>query len=875
MADFSKTQIQPLQSAVTPPSPVEDVSGIVSTQAMAQGFGNALNILGGVINRSRSKSAEEASGQVLVGFTEELGRIDNALQQGSISNQEASARKRTALITYSANNPTMSSDLRTTYTSLEGKAGFGQATPEQKAREDSLEKAYSLGFVSDSMSPQERERGLQNYNSITREQFELKQAQERLSYAKSELDLNSSQMRMEEERYNMKMRSALPSFGNAFFDQVQLGVNKVLGELSSNVDGNQMAVRKLQQMKADYQRQSSQFAIGADETTRSSIKSVGTPIEQMIDDAIQVANGTMSKQVFDNAVSSNSSKSLLMLGSRDPRIWNIIGTSEFSSDLANIISLQTPGLMNNMLDAVSNPASVNITSPNSELAKPYYDGLTSFTNRVASDQVPPSRKGLAQTELAERSNGVLNSIHHNSSVYTSGPEMKPTVAYLASDTFRQHVKSGKMDSAAAEKALRVVQQTYQTDLMPQIEKVLSSNPEQFLGKMVAGAAGAEAFRAGAASARPESAGSVRDMVEWGWNGSGVMFRPSQSGDPRVNKIAAERLNKEVAPLINQSTKAIAHLQGIDSYESVFNEQIGPNIGLMDGEQPTEANGETAPLAKGDRLKNKPEPAQPPSQRVQGAFEAVDDMEVALEASREAVQSDLAPVEGSPTGDGEMPSNSAPEPLNLKQGFEAVQMSNDQILKAAREKLISEGIDEEDITFNAFLTREYRIMKREMGANISKAAIGHADGSTKSGPAAKIPKGEVVAYIADGLQERGIPQHIAEGFLLNFQDESGFNPGINEKNPIVPGSRGGYGLYQLTGPRRKQYEAYAKAVGKPVDDIDTQLDFLLMELESSESAAASKIFRAKTRGDAAAAIVEHFLRPAKSHKESRVKRYLNS
>ena len=37
------------------------------------------------------------------------------------------------------------------------------------------------------------------------------------------------------------------------------------------------------------------------------------------------------------------------------------------------------------------------------------------------------------------------------------------------------------------------------------------------------------------------------------------------------------------------------------------------------------------------------------------------------------------------------------------------------------------------------------------------------------------------------------EHVADGFVMNFKDESGLNPGINEQNPIVPGSRGGFGL----------------------------------------------------------------------------------
>jgi len=110
------------------------------------------------------------------------------------------------------------------------------------------------------------------------------------------------------------------------------------------------------------------------------------------------------------------------------------------------------------------------------------------------------------------------------------------------------------------------------------------------------------------------------------------------------------------------------------------------------------------------------------------------------------------------------------------------------------------------------------------------------------------------------------------FVMNFQDESGLNPGINERNPIVPGSRGGFGLYQLTGPRRVAYERYARERGVPVSDEDAQLDFMMMELQGPEKRAAQAIFNTENAGDAAAAIVTNFLRPAEKHRAERVARY---
>ena len=123
-----------------------------------------------------------------------------------------------------------------------------------------------------------------------------------------------------------------------------------------------------------------------------------------------------------------------------------------------------------------------------------------------------------------------------------------------------------------------------------------------------------------------------------------------------------------------------------------------------------------------------------------------------------------------------------------------------------------------------------------------------------------------------LIDRGLPEHVADGFVMNFQDESGLNPDINEANPTVAGSRGGYGLYQLTGPRRVAYENYAASRGVAPSDVGAQLDFMMSELQGPESAAAKAIFNTTDAGQAGAAIVNKFLRPAAEHAASRTARY---
>lgn len=129
------------------------------------------------------------------------------------------------------------------------------------------------------------------------------------------------------------------------------------------------------------------------------------------------------------------------------------------------------------------------------------------------------------------------------------------------------------------------------------------------------------------------------------------------------------------------------------------------------------------------------------------------------------------------------------------------------------------------------------------------------------------------YFIDGLTRRGMAPHIAEGFVWNFQDESGLNPGINEIAPIVPGSRGGFGLSQWTGPRRRALESFAAQNGRDVADPDLQMDFLMTELSGGEAGAWEKISGAQSAPEAAAAVVNYFLRPSEEHRARRESKYL--
>lgn len=163
---------------------------------------------------------------------------------------------------------------------------------------------------------------------------------------------------------------------------------------------------------------------------------------------------------------------------------------------------------------------------------------------------------------------------------------------------------------------------------------------------------------------------------------------------------------------------------------------------------------------------------------------------------------------------------------------------------------------------------YGVRQRDELAGLSGALVGaHDEARTYGNQGA--PQGTIQSQVYQGLLDRGFPEHIAQGFMMNFQDESGFDIDITEAEPNVHGTRG-RGLYQLTGARRDAFEA---KYGNDYSSLDNQLDFLVEELGGSESRARELIFNSQNAGEAAANIVNNFLRPASEHARERTARYV--
>lgn len=130
----------------------------------------------------------------------------------------------------------------------------------------------------------------------------------------------------------------------------------------------------------------------------------------------------------------------------------------------------------------------------------------------------------------------------------------------------------------------------------------------------------------------------------------------------------------------------------------------------------------------------------------------------------------------------------------------------------------------------------------MGKNVTNWFNGTGKGANLS---------RVASFGKKFMSDLGLGSGAVAGILSNSQAESG-NIVQNEKHPLIPGSRGGYGLFQWTGPRRKEFEAWASTnhmdprsdaanIGFFEYDMKTHFGSLLNRMKSEDAKQAAVDF----------------------------------
>lgn len=126
----------------------------------------------------------------------------------------------------------------------------------------------------------------------------------------------------------------------------------------------------------------------------------------------------------------------------------------------------------------------------------------------------------------------------------------------------------------------------------------------------------------------------------------------------------------------------------------------------------------------------------------------------------------------------------------------------------------------------------------------------------------------VEFIALLMKDFNLSVEDAVAIVGNAGHESGGFKSLQEIKPLVKGSRGGYGIMQWTGPRRREAEAYWERNKLVPSDMMANYKFLYVELSGPEGKVIAPLKQAKGLDAKVEVFSNKFLRPGIPHMDSR-------
>lgn len=149
------------------------------------------------------------------------------------------------------------------------------------------------------------------------------------------------------------------------------------------------------------------------------------------------------------------------------------------------------------------------------------------------------------------------------------------------------------------------------------------------------------------------------------------------------------------------------------------------------------------------------------------------------------------------------------------------------------------------------------MKRKIAlilAAVFVVALGFAYMASQSAEA-----DDVYTQTYQFLIEKGFTPVQASGIMATIKINSNFDPTATAPNEL------GYGLFQWGGIRMERLEEFAARIGEPVYSTETQLLFMMEELdtywgEAHDAWGMSNFLKAETPREAAQIFYEEYTRP---------------
>lgn len=567
MAEFGNTLFEGgIAPEVQRQAPVEDNSGAMLAESLGGAFQTAGSIFGQMI-----KGGQEAdTNRILSDYRQEVVRIANAVDQGSLKASAARTHVRAKYLEYISNNPALAEEfdgINSKLLSDRGLAGVIQdKSPEEKARDSIIENAMTNGWVT-ANTPEGVEQGVTNMLSF-------KAAENKVNAVAQELKLVQSRNGIISEQQKFRAQQATLELAQTGYPWAQAQIAKAQQLIQQGGDVGEV----LTMTKNDINSRLSQIQILSE---GSDIAWVTKPFERLLTAFEDNVTGKTTTEAYEAKVKQIKAQQDLAMRA-DPEFGPIIAASEAlghspilenysSKALAKYFKQMSPTTNATTGEPIDNETA-NLVKRNIETGQAIEAIRGDITSVINSGAPTEKQKQEINTLITNHFRSLAQ--HYPSARDAS--DFQKWIEFVSDPTIGNWI-SGEMNGAISAETQQIVSEVirgqYEDVLLPIVRQTLEEAP-YIVNFTLDG--GMEAF------GEVKIGGKINreEAINMFWNGMGVEFRASDgyATNPAV-RAKVEDLNRganSVAKPLNTLIRAQAHIAGHNNYQEIWT-QLQPRL----------------------------------------------------------------------------------------------------------------------------------------------------------------------------------------------------------------------------------------------------------------------------------------------------------
>lgn len=562
MAEFgaSSTEAPETQNFVQPLPPVETAQ--VREPIAVQGVTNLFR----QFREARAGQREKEGNAFLSRFANEQLGIAMAVDQGKLTPQAATSRMTTNLMSAIHSNPGLRDELLKTNTTISNQAGIKElvteGTEEYQRQQNLWDNLVEQGLVKPDASQEEFIQAEENFRLAAEAQRRYKAEMDTISMERAQLGLSRERIQTLDLKESRQSEKLFIDSYPAMMDEFQTKGDKYLARLN-DPEWNEAEVVDL--INREFNMFEQQWALHFSKMDSDQANALMKGFREYKDLLIAEATGEQNREMLTRKRDDIIRRNEIALLESDPVFSRVTAASNLGLEQ---LMMATPKLRNAVSDAIMNGLEGDTpTNPFSgdeakrEAYRSYLDFLSADPETLDDDQ---------RAEQERHITNVLQGVKTFGEVLEESPDrgIPMFTDWLSSPQFLKLRNEHEGVFENQNTAVQMLVQNFDENVWPMVEREFRNNDIATVTLQETEGVGPPVV--GGMETTP-TAGQVGYRI----TGGGMeFFALDQDNTEAVRK--ARKLNRELAPVINKTVKAMAHLEGNNDYRAMW-ERVGTEI----------------------------------------------------------------------------------------------------------------------------------------------------------------------------------------------------------------------------------------------------------------------------------------------------------